>query len=231
MKVLIRAVSRGADSDRFKEGSLVISTAAGWKAIDSDAAVAEKGYTFEKFALSCARAFGACIDMRDDPADKPIPKAFKPSDYHVKAVTKAKERIAMLEKLTTEQADCFALKEWKSACRELQKHIDEMLVQRNRYETMLQKAKAWTPPTAEHEGLKAFMIKQLEETIAFDCQVSDYRKQQAKLKPLTAAEWVEQEMAEAQRDVKYHTEENKQEVERTFGRTKWVQDLRASLTK
>ena len=73
------------------------------------------------------------------------------------------------------------------------------------------------------------MIKQLEETIAFDCHVSEYRKEQAKLKPLSAAEWVAQEMAEAQRDIKYHTVEHQKEVARAGTNTKWVRDLRASL--
>jgi hypothetical protein len=193
--------------------------------------VAKKGYTFGQFAMSCARAFGACVEMRDDSSDTPIPKEFKPSPYHSNAIAAAQKRVKLLEKITTGEATKAALLEWKQRCKQLQEHIEEMLTQRNRYETMLQKARAWTPPTSEHVGLKEFMIKQLEETIAFDCQVSSYHKEQAKLKPLSAAEWVEQEMAEAQRDIKYHTAEHAKEVARAGTNTKWVQDLRASLVK
>ena len=46
------------------------------------------GITFRQFALNCARAFGANIAMRDDPADKPI-EVYEPSDYSAKAITKA----------------------------------------------------------------------------------------------------------------------------------------------
>ena len=48
------------------------------------------GIGFKDFALSCARAFGACIEMRDDPSDKPIPNEFKPNDYHKKRMAAAK---------------------------------------------------------------------------------------------------------------------------------------------
>lgn len=36
---------------------------------------------FKAFVMQCARAFGALIDMRDDPSDVPIPKSFAPSSY------------------------------------------------------------------------------------------------------------------------------------------------------
>jgi hypothetical protein len=39
MKVLIRAAARDVSNSSFREGSLVISTSTGWKAIDSDVAI------------------------------------------------------------------------------------------------------------------------------------------------------------------------------------------------
>jgi hypothetical protein len=33
---------------------------------------------FADFAMKCARAFGACIEMRDEPSGTPIPEAFEP---------------------------------------------------------------------------------------------------------------------------------------------------------
>ena len=52
--------------------------------------------TFEQFALLCARAFGACIEMRDDPTDKPIPKKFKVDSYHAKELKEAKTKLKTL---------------------------------------------------------------------------------------------------------------------------------------
>ena len=49
-----------------------------------------KDITFEEFVLKCARAFGALINMRDEPRDAPIPERFEPSYYHLKELIKAK---------------------------------------------------------------------------------------------------------------------------------------------
>ena len=40
--------------------------------------------------MDCARAFGACIMMRDESVDAPIPEEFKPSTYHIEELEKAK---------------------------------------------------------------------------------------------------------------------------------------------
>lgn len=44
----------------------------------------EKVDTLAEFALQCARAFGACVTMRDEPSNKPIPEEFKPSLHYQK---------------------------------------------------------------------------------------------------------------------------------------------------
>ncbi len=40
----------------------------------------EEGCNLEEFVWACARAFGACVMMRDDSVDKPVPEKFEPSD-------------------------------------------------------------------------------------------------------------------------------------------------------
>ena len=47
--------------------------------------------------MNCARAFGACVELRDEPGggDR-IPEAFEPSDYHLKAVEKARSELGMV---------------------------------------------------------------------------------------------------------------------------------------
>lgn len=42
------------------------------------------GISFETYAMNCARAFGACVSLRDKPSGgKVIPDAFEPSDLDV----------------------------------------------------------------------------------------------------------------------------------------------------
>ena len=38
--------------------------------------------TFEQYAMGCARAFDALIDMRDEASDALIPEELTPSNYH-----------------------------------------------------------------------------------------------------------------------------------------------------
>jgi hypothetical protein len=50
----------------------------------------KNGISFKTFAMNCARAFGACVTLRDEPGggDK-IPEAFEASTYHAQQVEKA----------------------------------------------------------------------------------------------------------------------------------------------
>lgn len=53
----------------------------------------EKDFTFWKFAMRCARSFGACAGLRDEPLDMVIDldKHFKPSDYYKKELERAEK--------------------------------------------------------------------------------------------------------------------------------------------
>ena len=48
---------------------------------------------FKTYALQCARAFGACIMLRDEPMSDEIPE-FKPSDHYEKSLAKATADLA-----------------------------------------------------------------------------------------------------------------------------------------
>src|SRR6056297_1005549 len=51
------------------------------------------GISFEKYALGCARAFGATISMRDDPPDAEIPEKFDESDHHLEKIKEAQDNL------------------------------------------------------------------------------------------------------------------------------------------
>ena len=48
---------------------------------------------FTEYALQCARAFGACIMLRDDPVSSEIPE-FEPSDYSAKELAEAEKDLS-----------------------------------------------------------------------------------------------------------------------------------------
>lgn len=63
----------------------------------------KEGISFRDFVLKCARAFEACVSMRDDPMDKEIPE-FVASDYYQKELDKSFARLNEIVKMS--DADC-----------------------------------------------------------------------------------------------------------------------------
>ena len=70
----------------------------------------EKGKSFDEFVLFCARAFGACIDMRDEDMNAPIPEQFQPSAYYQKSVDENSAELTRLESMTNEERLAFGAK-------------------------------------------------------------------------------------------------------------------------
>lgn len=180
---------------------------------------------FRDFAIQCARAFGANILMRDDPAAAPI-REYEPDPYHRDAIEKAREDIYDAERLTMTQAESLLAAERVSVDKARSEAMERRKTEMARYEVMLVQVRAWTPPTPDHEGIKAFMVQQLEESIRFDCgDVSSYYKASAE----TPAEFIAARIAKAKRDIEYHAREWENEQRRTRERNEWNRALFASL--
>jgi hypothetical protein len=184
-----------------------------------------KDVTVGDFILGCARAFGALITMRDDPADAPIPDQFEPSDYHAKKVAEAQERLMDLAAMSPEQMEREAFAEFEQAHARWVQRRSDAAARRERYEAMLCEVRRWRPPTADHDGLKVFMLQQLESSIDFDCSMS-YDHEPVLL---SAETWHRERVEKAKRDIEYHVRENEAECKRATERSQWVKALRESL--
>jgi hypothetical protein len=179
-----------------------------------------------EFTMQCARQFGALITMRDDPHDKPIPTRFEPqTSYYDELIAQAQATLSEVEGLSEEacarralQAHADALDGWRSRTRVREEG-------RARYEAMISKVEAWTPPTPDHVELKSFMLSQLHDSIQHDCSGSYDHKPQLQ----TGAEWREAALTSARRDLAYGEEERRKEIECVTKRNEWVADLRDSL--
>jgi len=182
-----------------------------------------KDVTFEEFVLKCARAFGALIDMRDEPMDAPIPERLEPSDHHLKELEKAKRRLKEIRKWNEEKAEQEAERAYREALKEREEFIKKNKLIRKRYEDMLSKVQKWKPPTIEHESLKQFMIQQLVESIEYDCFIPEMPQR------LSGEEYKEQQIKKALSDIDYHEREYAEEVNRVYERNKWLLSLRESL--
>lgn len=185
------------------------------------------GISFNTFVLQCARAFGATITMRDAPDDTPIPERFEPSPWHLEKLDEAKKRLADLLTMPSTVAATKAGNEYLAELDAHTSRIAEKEALSAKYHAMLEGAKAWVPPTPDHEALKAFMIEQLTTSIPWDCDISYDLANPPAL--LSAQEWLNKHIAQARRDIHYHTIENQKEIDRTNTRNEWVATLRDSL--
>lgn len=187
-----------------------------------------KGITFQKFAMCCARAMGACIIMRDEPANAEIPKSFKPSTYNAKQLRKAQKHLATVSAMPLSACAAAAGEAYEKAKSFRDKEISERSELKLKYERMLSEVNAWNPPTADHVGMKEFMTEQIVQAINFDCDTSYF----GECPPLrmSAKNWKAAEIAAAAKDIVYHQKAQDEEVERTNKRNAWLKELRKSLS-
>lgn len=183
-----------------------------------------KPITFPEFAMRCARAMGALIMMRDEPSDAAIPEEFEAHSYSRDRLEEAQGRLLELKAMVPQDAAQRATTEHQKEVEECSRRLAEKKAVRSRYTGMIDQVQAWTPPTSEHEGLKKFMLEQLENSIDFDC---------GPLSPpgpiLSGEEWLAKQTEKARWDLDYHTDAWEKEQERAKGRTEWVRQLRDSL--
>lgn len=179
------------------------------------------------FIMQCARAFGATIMMRDEPLDKPIPEAFEPDSYYSQQIEKANQRLRDVELISLAEAEARAEADYNAAVQEHSEALAKRLSCRERYERTLNEVRQWQPPTPEHVNLKDFCIKQIEESMRFDCSTDYYTQNPPRRK--TAQEWLDAQRQQALQDITYHAQELTKEIQRTNERNQWIKDLRESL--
>ena len=185
-----------------------------------------KGQSFPEFVMSCARAFGALVTMRDEPSDAVIPDEFVPTDYYVKNIKRLKSELASIEKLTPEEVREAARLEFVDKFHQREAWRTERRILRDKYEEMLNKVNAWNPPSNDHYGLKRFMIQQIEESIRHDCW--EYDDELVEDPPDV---WLSKKKEAIRKSIAYHEKEDREERERVADRNRWVRELRWSLVE
>lgn len=185
----------------------------------------KNGISFETFALNCARAFGACVTLRDESGGgEKIPDKFEPSDYHSERLEESRTALRDLELMTPEQCEIAAENDYADAESYRTARLNEIAA----YRAMLENVRAWNPPTADHAALHSFMREQIEQSIRFDCTNNYLAEPTVRL---TGSQWKAERFAKLLKDQARHAEAYAEDVERAAQRTAWVQALRMSLTK
>lgn len=187
-----------------------------------------------EYALSCARAFGALVTMRDEPNDAPIPDRFEPrTSYHDKQIEEDRAALAEVHAMPLDEATRSAMREWEAARARDAERQARIGAERSRYLKMREQVQAWTVPH-ELTGLKKFMLDQINESIRFDCGGEDERNAFHATDvpiPMSGEEWKRKRLETLSRSIAYHTDQRAAEILRTEERNKWIAALRSSLSE
>lgn len=183
-----------------------------------------KDVTFREFALKCSRAMGAAIMQRDEDPNVEI-KLRTVEDYYYENVEKARTALAKALSRSTEYWDEEQQREIQEAREYRWKHLEDKTSLEERYNAMLAEVRAWNPPTSEHEGLKKFMIEQLESSIDFDC--IDWTPEVPER--LDVAEYADKKIASLASSYKHAVDNLAKEQERVAEQNAWVIALKDSL--
>jgi len=179
---------------------------------------------FREFALRCARAMGAGVTQRDEDSGSQI-KLRKVDEYYLDRVEVCSEDIETAERQGDDYWAKLQEESIAKATAYRQEYVAERDRTRSRYESMLEQARSWEPPTEEHRGLKDFMIQQLEDSIEFDCGSYEPSVPEA----LPVSEYRKQELGRMSEELSSALKRLAEETERVRSQNEWVLALRDSL--
>lgn len=183
------------------------------------------------FALRCVKQLGAGYHASQQ-GDKDLPKdkapILKVDDYHPKKIEEAKADLQYYSGLLNnlEAAQKLYDEEYNANMKYNAETNEKREKLKERYEIVLKKVENWAIP-AEYNSLKELMLKQLKESIDWDCSpYTPYKEEK-----IPVEEWVRSKIKMAVRDVEYHTEELRQETLRIEENNNYLKGLYDALDK
>ena len=191
--------------------------------------------TFEQFATQCTRAFGATIHMRDNPMDSPY-EPRTPSEYYTNSLQSQREELERMESLTDEDI----VQEFEVSRRDSleyhEKGLEKDKANLEKLNSILSSAKAWVPPTEDHEGLRDFMIEQIESTIKVDGDPSYHVNKIVQIKQemeggIDPKVYREERIKEIKDKISYYEIENRKELVRCKQSNDWMEKFFESIKK
>jgi hypothetical protein len=118
--------------------------------------------TLGQFAKQCMKAF--VPQMRDLPIDAGFVPAV-PDEYYDEKVQELEQDLAELQQTTEEELWAQRQASLKADLKCYMWNRRQVVLENRRIRKMLVLAKDFVPPTKDHNGIKLFMIEQLETTL------------------------------------------------------------------
>lgn len=175
--------------------------------------IIERGCSFPQYLWRCVRAFGVA------PA-RIKQESF--STYHTGERKKAEARLRELDSMTLKQAAHLERAEREADAERIRKWKRESEETRAKYAAMRVEVEAWDPPSEEHASLKKFMLDQIQIGCPGDWVPDEPH-------PMTAKEWLAKQREKAAKDIAYHAEHERKDLERAREAQAWLEKLAASV--
>lgn len=196
--------------------------------------------TFEEFVLRCCRNFGVCISMQDVSLDilptKENIKSNNDESYYKNRIDETEKELKEFQSINWKNSvwQESIIKEKERDLSIYKERIQEKQKDQKLYERMLKKVNAWTPPTDNHNELKTFMIKQIQESIKYDCDTSYYDTEILKIQNeldigIDFERLYFMQLDSYKKSHDYHTKQLNKICNQDDSRIKWMEDLCKSL--
>lgn len=183
--------------------------------------------TGKDFLTLCCRAFGVCIDMKDDLLSVPIPEEFVPDMYYKKRYDDALLALEKAKSITESEAVEIMKSEKKGREESIKSYIEKEEKQKEAYSKIRTEIEAWIPPTSEHINLKNFALEQID--ISMPGLSSYYNEELAKNQiEVSPQEYIKNQITLKENSVKRAKESYDAEIKRTDEKNKWLKLFRDS---
>jgi hypothetical protein len=191
--------------------------------------------TFEQFATQCSRAFGATMHMRDNPLDSPY-EPRTPSEYYVNSLQSQREKLEETKTMTDEAIVQDFETLLKDSLEYHERELEKTKVNLGRLNSIMESAKSWVPPTEDHEGVRDYMIDQLEITIKADGDPSYHVNKIVQAKKeleegIDPKVYREEKIKEIEDRISYYEGEVQKELERCKQSNDWMDKFLESIKK
>ncbi len=131
-----------------------------------------KDETFEEFVLHCARAIGYFVRQRDNDPNEP-PLMAEVSPYQISSLRKAYRDYLLFARKSDEELRADWEKSEADSKADQERRNEKYRAMRLRYECRLADVEAWEI-TPDLQGLKDFMVEQINSSIKFDCHEREF---------------------------------------------------------
>jgi hypothetical protein len=191
--------------------------------------------TFEQFATQCSRAFGATMHMRDNPLDSPY-EPRTPSEYYVNSLQSQREKLEEMKTMTDEAIVQDFENLLNDSLKYHERELEKTKVNLGRLNSIMESAKSWVPPTEDHEGVRDYMIDQLEITIKADGDPSYHVNKIVQAKKeleegIDPKVYREEKIKEIEDRISYYEGEVQKELERCKQSNDWMDKFLESIKK